>query len=67
LRTGKRLDGKTMAPPMSMFIPHFSGMTDEDLDAVVAYLQSVPAKKHKIPENQLTPAAQRLVDQSGQN
>jgi mono/diheme cytochrome c family protein len=67
LRTGKRLDGKTMAPPMSMFIPHFSGMTDEDLDAVVAYLQSLPAKKHKIPENQLTPAAQRLVDQSGHN
>lgn len=67
LRTGKRLDGKTMAPPMSMFIPHFSGMTDEDLDAIVAYLQSLPAKKHKIPDNQLTPAAQRVVGQSGHN
>lgn len=65
LRTGKRLDGKTMAPPMSMFIPHFSGMTDEDLDAIVAYLQSIPAKKHKVPSNALTPAAQRLVDQGG--
>ncbi|HVV48211.1 MAG TPA: c-type cytochrome [Polyangia bacterium] len=61
LRTGKRLDGKTMAPPMSSFIPHFSGMTDEDLDAVVAYLRAIPAKKHKVPERVLTPAAKALV------
>lgn len=61
LRTGKRLDGKMMAPPMSMFIPHFSGMTDDDLDAIVAYLQSVPAKQHKVPDRELTPAAKRLV------
>jgi mono/diheme cytochrome c family protein len=61
LRTGKRLDGKMMAPPMSSLIPHFSGMTDEDLDAVVAYLQSLPAKKHKIPERELSPEAKRAV------
>ncbi|HTB61329.1 MAG TPA: c-type cytochrome [Polyangia bacterium] len=65
LRDGKRLDGKTMAPPMSSLIPHLSGMTDEDLDAVVAYLLSIPAKKHKIHERELTPAAQKLVGESG--
>ncbi|HVZ86791.1 MAG TPA: c-type cytochrome [Polyangia bacterium] len=61
LRTGKRLDGKTMAPPMSPIIPHTSGMTDEDLDALIAYLQSIPAKKHKIPERELTAEAKRAV------
>ncbi|HLK91856.1 MAG TPA: c-type cytochrome [Polyangia bacterium] len=61
LRSGKRLDGKLMAPPMSAFIPHFSGMTDDDLDAVVAYLMSLPAKKHKVPDRLLTPAAKKLV------
>jgi mono/diheme cytochrome c family protein len=65
LRAGRRLDGKTMAPPMSGFIPHFSGMTDEDLDAIIAYLQAIPAKKHKVPERTLTPAAKRLVGEAG--
>jgi hypothetical protein len=40
-------------------------MTDEDLDAVVAYLLSIPAKKHRIHERELTPAAQKLVGESG--
>ncbi len=65
LRTGKRLDGKTMAPPMSDFIPHFSGMTDQDLDAIVAYLQSIPAKKHQVPERELSAAAKRSVGEGG--
>jgi mono/diheme cytochrome c family protein len=65
LRTGKRLDGKMMAPPMSMFIPHFSGMTDDDLDAIVAYLQSLPAKKHKVPARELTPALQQVYGTGG--
>jgi mono/diheme cytochrome c family protein len=64
LRSGKRLDGKLMAPPMSAFIPHFSGMTDEDLDAVVAYLMSLPAKKHQVPDRSLTPAAKKLVGEN---
>jgi mono/diheme cytochrome c family protein len=65
LRSGERLDGKTMAPPMSSFIPHFSGMTDEDLDAIVAYLKSIPAKVHAVPERQLTPDAKRLLGERG--
>jgi mono/diheme cytochrome c family protein len=65
LKTGKRLDGKPMAPPMSSFIPHFSGMTDEDLGAIVAYLKSIPPKKQKIPDRVLEPAAKKSIGESG--
>lgn len=53
LKNGTRLDGKRMAPPMSLFIPHLSGLTDEDLDALVAFLKSIPAVKNAIPEREL--------------
>lgn len=53
LRRGKRLDGKRMAPPMATMISHYAGMTDEDLDALVAYLKTLPATKHRVPERQL--------------
>ena len=61
LRTGRRLDGKRMAPPMSVIIPHLSGLTDEDLDALVAYLKSVPAVRHKIPDRNLAPALRQQL------
>ena len=61
LRNGKRLDGKRMAPPMSVMIPHYSGMTDDDLDALVAYLGSLRPAKRTIPEPDLAPEAQKLV------
>ncbi len=61
LKSGKRLDGKPMAPPMSLLIPHISTWQDEDLDAVVAFVKSVPAKKHKVPDRQLTPEAKKLI------
>lgn len=61
LKTGRRLDGKPMAPPMSLIIPHVSTWTEEDLDALVVYLKTVPAVKRKIPEPQLTPEAKKLV------
>jgi len=61
LRDGKRLDGKRLAPPMSILIPHYSGMTDEDLDALVAFLGTLKPAKHAVPEPELTPEAQKLV------
>jgi mono/diheme cytochrome c family protein len=54
LRNGTRLDGKKFAPPMSILMPHISGMTDEDMDALVAYMKTLPAAKRKQPERQLT-------------
>jgi mono/diheme cytochrome c family protein len=53
LKNGKLLSGKAMAPPMSLFIPHLSGMTDEDLDALVAFLYSLKPVKNKIPDRVL--------------
>ncbi|HET6283424.1 MAG TPA: hypothetical protein VFH73_20875 [Polyangia bacterium] len=38
-----------------------SGMTDPDLDAVVAYLKSVPAAKYQVPERQLAAAAKKAA------
>ena len=61
LRDGKRLDGRRMAPPMSILIPHYSGMTDEDLDALVAFLGALRSARHEIPEADLTPEAQKMI------
>ncbi len=55
LRAGLRLDGRRMAPPMSMFMPHIAQWEETDLDAVVAYLQSLPPVEHKVPARELTP------------
>jgi mono/diheme cytochrome c family protein len=61
IRAGNRLDGKPMAMPMNWFSPHISGLTDEDLDALVAYLKSVPPYANKIPERQLEPAYEKAL------
>jgi mono/diheme cytochrome c family protein len=61
LKTGRRLDGKVMAPPMSVIIPHLSTWTEEDLDALVTYLVSLKPIKYQVPEPELTPAAKALV------
>jgi mono/diheme cytochrome c family protein len=58
LRNGTRLDGKKLAPPMSILIPHISGMSDADIDALVAYMKTLPAAKRKVPEREL-PASLR--------
>jgi mono/diheme cytochrome c family protein len=60
MRDGKRLDGKRMAPPMSIMLPHYSGMAEEDLDALVAYLKSVPPARHQVPDRELVPSAKAL-------
>lgn len=53
LRNGTRLDGKKFAPPMSLLIPHISGMSEADIDALVAYLKTLPAARRKPPEREL--------------
>jgi mono/diheme cytochrome c family protein len=60
LKTGRRLDGKQMAAPMSVLIPHLSTWAEEDLDALVTYLVSIKPIKHKVPERDLTPAAKQV-------
>jgi mono/diheme cytochrome c family protein len=61
IKNGTRLDGRKVAPPMALFIPHISGMTDEDLDALVAFLKSLPPVKNKIPDRALNAEWQQRV------
>jgi mono/diheme cytochrome c family protein len=48
-RSGRRMGkGRVLLPPMP--IPAFSNFTDDELKAIFAYLQSIPAIKNPIPE-----------------
>jgi|APLak6261675434_1056106.scaffolds.fasta_scaffold00417_3 mono/diheme cytochrome c family protein len=44
VRQGVRKDGTPLRPPMSMMLPYAQKMEDDELKALWAYLQSVPAK-----------------------
>jgi mono/diheme cytochrome c family protein len=49
IRSGRHLGrGRDVLPPMP--IPVYRNMNDRDLEAVFAYLQSVPAVRNKVPE-----------------
>ena len=47
LRTGVKPDGKVLLPPMPW--PNTAVLSDADLNAVVAYLQSLSPVKHAVP------------------
>lgn len=49
-RDGKRTDGKFIAPVMPYWV--FHNMSDEDADAIVAYLRSVPGVDHQVRANE---------------
>jgi hypothetical protein len=40
--------GRPILPPMP--IPMYKHFTDVDLEAIFAYLQSIPAIRNKVPE-----------------
>ena len=49
IRTGRHMGrGRPVLPPMP--IPVYNNFTDPDLEAVYAYLQSIPAVRNKVPE-----------------
>jgi mono/diheme cytochrome c family protein len=48
LRTGARPDGREVAPIMAW--RSYSTLTDADVQAVAAYLKSLPAVSHAVPE-----------------
>jgi hypothetical protein len=43
ITTGVSKDGSHLKPPMGF--PYYAKMTDADLDAVIAYVRTVPAKE----------------------
>lgn len=47
LSTGIRPDGRVLSPVMPW--PKFAGMTPADMDAVVAFLKSLPPVANKVP------------------
>jgi mono/diheme cytochrome c family protein len=47
LQTGKRPDGRELAPIMPWRA--FAGLTRDDATAIAMFLKSVPAVKHKVP------------------
>lgn len=49
VKTGVSADGTVLYPVMPYHV--FNGMADADLDAIVAYLRSVPAVKNEVPKD----------------
>lgn len=48
IRTGQRADGSEVLPPMPW--PMYTNLTDDDAYAIAAYLKSLPAVSHKVPD-----------------
>ena len=56
LRTGRRMGrGREILPPMP--IPMYKNLTDEDIESIFIYLQSIPAVKNHVPEPLPPPGA----------
>ena len=56
IRTGRHLGrGRPVLPPMPIMV--YNNFTDDDLEAIFAYLQSLPAVSNKVPEPLAPPAA----------
>ena len=54
IRTGRHMGrGRPVLPPMP--IPAYKHFTDEDLEAIYAYLRTIPAVRNRVPEP-LSPA-----------
>jgi len=49
LRTGRRMGrGRPILPPMP--IPMYKNLTDDDIESIFTYLQSIPAVTNRVPE-----------------
>jgi mono/diheme cytochrome c family protein len=59
IRSGRRMGrGRPILPPMP--IPMYKHMTDEDLAAIFAYLQTIPPVSNKVPSPRLPEGAAAL-------
>jgi Cytochrome c len=56
IRTGRHMGrGREILPPMP--IPVYNNMTDDDLEAVFAYLRTIPPIRNRVPEPWAPPPA----------
>lgn len=61
IRTGRRMGrGRAILPPMP--IPVYKQMTDEDLAAIFAYLQSIEPLRNRVPMPRLPEGAEAMTD-----
>ncbi|MGB1561939.1 MAG: diheme cytochrome c-553 [Sinimarinibacterium flocculans] len=61
IRSGRHLGrGREILPPMPY--PVYNNMTDADLDAIHAYLQSIPPIRNRVPEPLPPPAKTAATD-----
>jgi hypothetical protein len=65
IRTGRHLGrGREILPPMP--IPVYRNFTDQDLAAIFAYLQTIPAIRNKVPAPRApAPATAAVADSAG--
>ncbi|HET9932632.1 MAG TPA: hypothetical protein VFQ35_18140 [Polyangiaceae bacterium] len=60
IRTGRHMGrGRPLLPPMP--VPVYNNFSDEELGAIFAYLQTVPAIKNRVPDPLPPPAAAKPV------
>ncbi|HUF72435.1 MAG TPA: c-type cytochrome [Gammaproteobacteria bacterium] len=52
IRSGISRDGRMMGPPMA-FYPYYHGIASDDMDAIIAYLRTVPAVRNEVPLSEL--------------
>lgn len=64
IRNGRHMGvGRPLLPPMPF--PMYRHMTDDELGAVFAYLQSIPAVRNRVPDPVLPPQAAAPVQEDG--
>ncbi len=63
LRTGTRLDGQMMQPPMGPFAEAYGRATDEDLNAIAQYLFSLPPVEQKQKKRELNELGEQYAAQ----
>lgn len=65
MRTGKHLgQGRPILPPMPWY--GLAGLTDSDLQAVFAYLRSVPAVRNAVPDSKVSDAVLANMEMENQ-
>jgi mono/diheme cytochrome c family protein len=53
IRSGISRDGHQLGPPMAFYPPFYPNISSEDMDAIIAYLRSVPAIRNEVPAYEL--------------
>lgn len=53
IRHGVSRDGRQLGPPMAFYPPFYPNISSEDMDAIIAYLRSVPPVRNTVPAYEL--------------